>query len=226
MSRNPTQAIGLLGGSYDPVHRGHLELARKVRLKFQLDSVVFIPAFLSPHKLDHPSAAPGHRLEMLRLALASHPDFDLSEVELKRKGPSYTVDTLRQIKNERPDPEYFLIMGQDSFEGLETWKDARKLLEECHLIVAHRPGGSREFSQSVQHLLQCLGVSYQPAPSYEGVTCWRNPATQTTLQFFNMPPMQVSSSEVRKKIAAGEEIRNLLPPEVENYIIKNQLYRA
>ncbi len=221
------KTIGILGGTFDPVHNGHLGLAEQVQKRFQLDRILFIPAAVSPHKLDQDCAPAQHRLKMLRLALAPYPGFSISEMEIHRPGPSYTVNTIETLRAENPQKELHLIMGQDTFESLETWKDKFRLLDLCHLIVARRSEpDEKDFEETAKLWIGKLKLPHRFQHKQEDVVCFSNSASNTTLRFFDLPLMDVSSREIRKRIAHKEQTKNLLPPKVENYIIETQLYRA
>ncbi len=226
-SRQTDKTLGILGGTFDPVHNGHLGLAGQVKERFRLDRILFVPARVSPHKLDQDGTPAHHRFEMLRLALAPHPDYGISEVEIHRSGPSYTVDTIDLLKAEAPEKELHLIMGQDTFESIATWKDTLRLLTLCHIIVARRRTGShKDFVENMKLCIEKLGVPHTLQYQEENVLSFLNRASHTAIRFFDLPLMDVSSSEIRERIARKEQTKNLLPPKVENYIIENQLYRA
>jgi len=202
MSRKAGKRVGILGGSFDPVHNGHIGLATQVREKFHLDHILFMPTYISPHKQDRGPVSPHHRLAMLRLAVAPHPFFLISEMELNRKEVSFTVDTLSNLTEKQPDTEFFLIMGKDTFAGIKTWKAVHRLFGMSHVIVATRPGYTLEGD----------------------IMVFRHREKATKLNFFDLIPMDVSSSDIRERINSHRDIKNMLPPEVENYIIDNQLY--
>jgi nicotinate-nucleotide adenylyltransferase len=225
MKNNARKRVGILGGSFDPVHRGHMGLAAQVREKFQLDHVLFIPAYISPHKQNQKPASSDHRLAMLKLAIASHPLFLISEMELLRKEVSFTVDTLSVLTAEQPDTDFFLIMGNDAFQGIKTWKSADRVLEMCHVIVATRPGYTLE---GIEERLKNLFSEnpFSPATVKGNITVFHHLKKNTTINFFDLTPIDISSSVIRERMINHEEIKNMLPPEVENYIIKNQLYSA
>lgn len=221
--------LGILGGSFDPVHNGHLTLAREVKERFGLDRVVFVPAFHSPHKLDQEVASAWHRLQMLRLALQGSPGLEICEVELARRGPSYSIDTLDEIQALYPRAELNLIMGIDTFKAIHTWKEASRLLASCHLLVSTRPGYS--FSPPASLIAHLPGESGSPpyvlSPmGKNGEWTFRHRQSGKLLTFFPIPPMDVASSKIRHLIRTGSSARNMLPPEVENYIIENRLYQA
>lgn len=225
MSKNADKRVGVLGGSFDPVHNGHIGLATQVQKKFQLDHILFIPAYLSPHKQDSKPASARHRLAMLKLALTPHSQFLISEMELNRKEVSFTVDTLSDLTATQPQTEFFLIMGKDAFAGIKTWKSVSRLLGMCHVIVATRPGYPLEgMEDSLKNLFPELENPFSPATLQGDIMVCHHRQKKTTLNFFDLTPIDVSSSIIREKIYRNQETKNLLPPEVENYIIENQLY--
>ncbi|GJL78983.1 MAG: nicotinate-nicotinamide nucleotide adenylyltransferase [Nitrospinaceae bacterium] len=219
--------VGILGGSFDPVHNGHIGLAIQVRERFHLDGILFIPAYISPHKLNKRPTASNHRLAMLRLATASQPFFSISAIELVRKKVSFTIDTLTALLRKRPETEFYLIVGMDAFEGFNTWKAVHRLLELCHVIVAARPGyASEKVEETLTKIFIDSSTPYAPGIREGDMLRYNHLEKKTTLSFFDLPPVAVSSSQIRERIRGGEEIKNMLPPEVENYIIENQLYRS
>ena len=133
--------LGVFGGTFDPIHNGHLMVAEQCRDRLSMERVLFVPARLPPHKRERPLTAPHHRMAMVRLAIASNPGFEASSIELGRPGPSYSVDTLRQLRQNQPeDTEMFFIMGADSLNDLASWHNPAGLLANCKLIVVSRPG--------------------------------------------------------------------------------------
>ena len=226
MKNNARKRVGILGGSFDPVHRGHIGLATGALEKFRLDHILFIPAYLSPHKLTNEPASPHHRLAMLKLALGSHPSFSILEIELEKKQVSFTVDTLSVLTPLNPDTDYYLIMGIDAFLSIKTWKSVHRLLGMCHVIVATRPGYSLEgMEECLENIFGESENLYSPGTLEGDIRVFRHLEKKTTLNFFDLPPMDISSTVIREKIHRHQEIKNMLPPEVENYMIENQLYR-
>lgn len=188
--------LGIFGGTFDPIHLGHLILAEIARCLVRLDQVLFVPARIPPHKGVTPSD-PEHRIHMTRLATEGNPHFVVSDLELRREGPSYTVDTLRSFRKQNPDAEHFLLMGADSARDLETWKDHEVLLEESTVVVLARPGiGKKDFSDRVA-------------------------ANATVL---STPLLEISSSEIRRLVRDGGPMRYLVPEAVETYIRSEGLY--
>lgn len=217
---------GLLGGSFDPVHYGHLGLAAEVRERFQLDRVLFVPAHVSPHKRGQPVTPAHHRREMLRLALLGQPAFGLSDSELQRQGVSYTIDTLDALRADGPQKEFYLIMASDTFRDLGAWKDYRRILETVHVLVAARPGCSAgDPGESLRRLFQGP-PPYEPRASKENALEYRRRDNGRRLIFFQLKtPVAVSSRQIRDRVCQKASIKNFLPPQVEHYIIENNLYR-
>ena len=219
--------VGLLGGTFDPVHMGHLALAAEALKNFRLERILFIPANQSPHKQDHTPASPHHRLAMLQRAVASEPDFQVQNLELERKGVSFTIDTLHSLRQTFPGTEFYLIMGIDTFKNIDTWKDAAHLIQLCHILVATRPGFIiKEPGEIVNRLFSGDPSSYMAEPGETKRTVFLHRKTGRKLIFFDIAPWNVSSREIRSKIRNLTEIKNMLPLKVENYIMKNNLYRA
>ncbi|MBI4383959.1 MAG: nicotinate-nucleotide adenylyltransferase, partial [Nitrospinae bacterium] len=226
MTGKEKERVGILGGTFDPIHNGHLAIAREAREKFRLDRVLFVPANLSPHKRAQAPAPAGRRLEMLRLALRPCPEFDVSPVELERAGVSYTVDTLERLRTEFPETEFFLIMGLDTFKDLGAWKEPRRLMGLCHLLVGTRPG--HELKNPAEAVGRISGGTYSraPEPGRAETVGLRDRETGMRAFFFEIAPKDISASEIRRRVRDGLEVKNMLPPEVEQYIIRHQLYRA
>jgi nicotinate-nucleotide adenylyltransferase len=194
--------VGILGGTFNPPHLGHLVCAQEAYRELDLDRVMLIPARIPPHKPvdDEPGAE--HRLELCRLAAQDDERFSVSDLELGREGPSYTVDTLELLSNDTPNSELFLILGGDIAAGLPEWHRAERVLELATPAIAKRRGTSRG---SVQQALSSL-------PGGERA------------RFFQMPPMGVSSTMIRRRVAAGQPIRYLVPDRVVRYIERHGLY--
>ena len=136
----PNEKIGLYGGSFDPIHNGHLILARDARERLELDRVVFLPARISPHKLDRPPAPPAARCEMLAAAIAGEPHFEMDECEIHREGPSFTVDTVRLYRERFPGAQIYYFVGDDNLAELETWKEIETLRQLANFVVLTRAG--------------------------------------------------------------------------------------
>ena len=223
----PTDKIGILGGTFDPVTLGHLGLARNILEKMKLNQVWFIPAWQSPHKQDQPATDASHRLKMLKEALVQYPEFKVSEIELSQKKISYTIDTLTALLHQHPDTEWYLILGMDTFQDFAVWKNAREILESVHLVIATRPGYPNDLApKALQALIDRLPISYQLNRQEKQCPTYSCRKTGKTLVFCSIEPMNISSSEVRERIRDGLSVKKMLPPEVERYIMAHHLYQA
>jgi nicotinate-nucleotide adenylyltransferase len=193
---------GILGGTFNPPHRGHLALARHARDELRLDRVLLMPAHGAPHKTDAEDPGPQRRLEMCRLAVRGETGLQVSGLELERGGPSYTVDTLRAVRQSDPEAELTFIVGADMARTLATWREPRELVELARLAVAEREDTGRE---DVLGALDPLGAR---------------------VEFLGMGMFDVSSSQVRERVRHGEPIDGLLAPAVAEYIVEHGLYGA
>ncbi|KNF09434.1 putative nicotinate-nucleotide adenylyltransferase NadD [Gottschalkia purinilytica] len=192
---------GIMGGTFDPIHMGHLVIAEEARYKFELDKVIFIPTGNPPHKKEKNVTLGYHRYEMTLLATLTNPYFEVSSIELDRKGLTYTIDTMSYFKEKyKDDVEFYFITGADSLLDLHTWKDSDKLLQMCKFIGATRPGFD----------LDGINVSCK----YKKNVCT-----------ITIPELQVSSTDIRNRIKKGMPVTYLLPHLVQEYIEKNNLYR-
>lgn len=194
--------LGILGGTFNPPHVGHLICAQDAHRELGLDRVLMIPARIPPHKpVEHEPGAE-HRLELCRLAIEGDERFAVSALELSRDGPSYTVDTLTELTANDPQSELYLIVGGDIAAGLPRWREPARVLELATVAVAKRRGTARS---SVDAALESL-------PGGERA------------QFFSMPRIGVSSTLVRRRVRSGQPIRYLVPDAVAGYIAEHRLY--
>lgn len=196
--------IGILGGTFNPPHLGHLVVAQEAYRELDLDQVLLIPAGIPPHKPVDAEPGPEHRLQLCRLAIAGDDRFAVSDLELRRDGPSYTVDTLNQLSTQAPTNELFLILGADIAAGLPQWREPERVLDLATVAIAKRRGTPRE---SVQRALDQL----------EG---------GDRARFFQMPRIGISSTMVRGRARAGQPIRYFVPDGVVRYISEHGLYGA
>jgi nicotinate-nucleotide adenylyltransferase len=214
--------VGLLGGTFDPVHNGHLGLAAQTIQLFDLQKVLFIPVSQSPHKLhDRPTSSP-HRVAMLERALERENAFSIDLLEIEKGGISYTIETLSRLKESHPDWELFLILGADAFMLMDTWKSFADILKLCHVLVSTRPGVKLELPAK---LSRALGIK-KTALENSNLPITLNPVTGKTIRLYQIPTQDISSKEIRLRVQAGKEIKNLLPPAVDHYIMKHRLYRT
>lgn len=196
--------IGVLGGTFDPIHNGHLIIAEKARDKLGLERVIFVPAG-KPWFKERRNITPGeHRLEMLRLASAANPNFSVSTVDIDRAGPSYTVHTLPDLKRELGgEPTFYFILGVDALAGLPWWKEPEGVVEMCYLVAARRPGSVSLDLEALERSM--LGIS-------------------SRIIFLDNPLIDISSTNIRQRVADGLPITNLVPDAVERYIREQGLY--
>lgn len=198
--------VGVFGGTFDPVHLGHLILAERCREQGRLEEVWFVPAARPPHKHAGELTRFEQRVEMLALALAGNPAFRIEELEKERPGPSYTVDTLTQLRQRRPAAELWLIVGGDTLVDLPHWHDPAGVLTQAGLLVVPRPGHDL---LSAADLCQRLGL----------------PAQSLRMEIVPTPLIDVSSRELRQRAGAGLSLRYVVPRAVECYIQDRKLYR-
>ena len=198
--------VGILGGTFDPVHRGHLEIASLATNEAVLDRVIFIPAAQPRLKSGEPSAAPEQRLAMLSLATQDIEGFEVSETELGRTGPTLTVETLRELRDCLGDGvELYFILGLDVLEKFDRWVEPERVVELARLLAVSRPGYS--------------------GFDWDGFYA-RNPYARGRVDCLDSAAIDVSASELRARIAAGASVSGLLPPQVERYIHDNGLYKV
>ena len=211
--------IGLLGGTFDPVHNGHLQLAQRVLADFGLAKIIFIPAAHPPHKNGTLVSDVVHRLQMLKLALSSQQGFELSDIEISRDKISYTFDTIMQLEKESGSTvRYHFIIGYDALSEIETWYRWNDLLRATNFIVAVRPGFSLK---KIEQLLERNGF----APDNDTPDRWIGGQHGNEVLFLAGEIIDISSTDIRQRIAAQEAWEELVPPGVADYINRNRLYR-
>ena len=216
--------IGLLGGTFNPIHNAHLAIARQAREMLELDRVVMIPSGDPPHKPSNGLASAKDRYEMVRLALASDPSLAISDVEVRRSGKSYSIDTVRRLQQEYGNETrlYFLI-GLDAFLEFATWREPETLLTLCSFVVLSRPG------LSFQALSTLPLIPRLPQASLMDLDQGRTARLDVqiglqSLICLRVAPSTVSASDIRERIARGASTANLLPPAVESYILQHHIY--
>ncbi len=206
--------IGILGGTFDPVHFGHLRPALEIAETFSLNELRFIPSARPPHRWQ-PVASAQHRLEMVKRAIADTPGFVLDEREYLRPGSSYTVDTLQSIRDEVADTPLLMLLGQDAFESFTQWHDWKKILTLTHIVVSSRPGFRHEKQDWMQdRLLESRrDMQKQMQQTASGHIC-----------FCDVTQLDISATTIREQLVSGKSPRYLLPRSVEHYIHEHQLY--
>ena len=191
--------IGILGGTFNPIHNAHLILAKTVAQAIGLDKILFIPAFIPPHKLGEDILAYAHRERMVELAVEGHDLFECSDIEASLEGPSYTINTLRLLRQSQPNDDFFLIIGSDSLHSLGNWKDPDEIVKLATLAVVPRPGYRIEESE---------------------------PRFRKNLRPVDMDLVEIASSEIRERAAQGKPVQLLVPAAVANYIVAERLYQS
>jgi nicotinate-nucleotide adenylyltransferase len=191
------ERIGLFGGTFDPIHKGHVRAAVAAQRTLKLDRVIFLPVRISPLKTARPRAGSGHRWAMLKMALRAHPDFKASRYDLDRPSPAYTIDTLRHFKKRYPRASFFLIMGTDSLAEFSRWKRFRDILSQCRLAVVRRPGfNPGKLPASVRRRVEWMAL--------------RGPS--------------LSSTQLRRGMIRSRDVARALVPSVDAYIRHHSLY--
>jgi nicotinate-nucleotide adenylyltransferase len=205
MSEKTIERIGVFGGSFDPVHIGHLTIAQDAVEQLELNRLIFVPAAVPPHKQEKTLVEGRHRFEMLQLATEANLSFEVSDMELQRGGVSYTFDTMTQVQFEHPGAGLFFIVGLDSLVELHLWRNVDKLLELCTIVPFARGGED-------------------PAQVAEQIKLSEPWKTSLLERLIRIHEIEISASEIRMRLAEGLSIRYLVPPEVEMYIAEHHLY--
>ena len=197
--------LGILGGTFDPIHFGHLLAGEEARVTLGLDRVLFAPAGDPPHKQGHPLLPIAHRIAMVRLAIADNPAFELTTVDVDRPGPHYTVDLVRLVREEwgTSAEDTFFIMGADSLAHLLTWHQPGRLIQLCRLAVVARPGYRADLGELESAL----------------------PGLSQRLDWVEMPVLGISSSDLQRRVRQGRSIRYQVPAAVAQYVAEHHLYR-
>lgn len=203
------ERVGLYGGSFDPIHNGHLIVARAIAERLDLMRVVFLPSANPPHKSGEVLAEAGHRAEMVKLAIKGEPIFDYSDYDLTRSGPSYTIDTVNHFLGQLgPDVLLHWIIGADSLADLATWREVATLVDKCKIVTAARPGWQEAECDRLGSMLTEAQIQSLQA----GV--------------LGTPEIEISSTDIRRRISEGRSVRFLVPDAVRTHIRDHQLYRT
>ena len=196
--------IGVLGGTFDPVHIGHLMVAEEARASLNLAEILLVPAGQPLLRLDYPITPAEHRLQMLRLAIADRPHFKVSTMEIERPGPSYTVGTIAELRVQYgSEDEMFFILGWDSFAQLPGWREPSRLIKMCYLVAVPRPGFHRPDLKALEDII---------------------PGISERVMLLEKPQIDISASAIRALAAQGLPLRHLVPEPVEEYIRQHKLY--
>lgn len=199
-----SKGLGILGGTFDPIHLGHLHMAEAVYASLELEKIIFIPAFVPPHKIGMDYAPAADRYAMTKLAVETYPHFSVSDMELKRNGVSYTIDTLRELHAQHPDKHLYFIIGADSVVQLHTWNSIYEMLDLATFVAAGRPGYAGVRDEVVRNL---------GAEAAEKII------------LLHTPEYDISSTAIRSRIRECSGLDGLVPQPVEQYIYEHGLYR-
>ncbi len=206
MEKETLKKVGIMGGTFDPIHFGHLMIAENAREQFGLEKVLFVPTGHSPHKQEQDVTSAFHRCRMVSLAIADNPGFLLDRIEVDFKDVSYTYRTLEKIKEYYKNTELFFVLGADSLFDFESWKEPEAILENCSVLAAYRKHQQQEkFFQQIDVLNEKYPEKFFP---------------------LNTPSLEVSSQDIRNRLHYGRTIRYLVPKEVEQYIRAYHLYEG
>ena len=190
--------LGILGGTFNPPHIGHLIVAESVRDQLKLDKILFVPSYSPPHKLYSQVALPTQRYEMVEIALEKNRNFSASDIEIAREGKSYTIDTINSLISIYPGSQLYLIIGLDNLMDFSDWKSPNDIISKVELVVTNRPGYNVEVKNEFKRYATIVKV----------------------------PSIDISSSDIRRRVKMGRSIRYLVPFEIEQYIFKKGLYKS
>lgn len=199
------KGLGILGGTFDPIHLGHLHIAEAVYSQMPLEKIIFIPAYVPPHKLGQDYAPAQHRYAMTELAVQGYKHFAVSDIELVRSGVSYTVDTLRELRECFPQRELYFIIGADSVAQLHTWNSIEEMLQLATFVAAGRPG----YEGVMEEVVRNLGAE-----------------AAKKIILLHTPQYDISSTEIRTRLHEGRSLAGLVPQAVEAYIREHNLYQG
>ena len=206
--------IGILGGTFDPVHLGHMHLAKQIITLLPLQNILLIPCYQSPLK-DRPLASAQDRLNMIKIAIKNYPQFLVSDCEIKRGGLSYTIDTLRMLKQTYPNNPLIFIIGVDAFNQFDQWEDRHEILKLAHLLVVNRPGFAPTTNIAVTALLQKHQTAHAESLQKQNAGL---------IYLINIAPLPIAATQIRHLIKHHQSASNLVAKEVWKYINKHKLY--
>ncbi len=213
------QLIGILGGTFDPIHNGHIRLALEAQQQLELDQVRFMPVNIPPHRT-RPVASSSHRRSMIELSIQDESKLYIDLRELESEDISYSINTLKSLRQEFTDDALYLIVGKDALNKIDSWKDWQELLDYAHIVVANRPSiSTRESTNNISPELQSWIEKHQITDHAQLKTC-----SSGNIVFINIPMLDISSSMVRKFYLENKTVDNLLPTIAQTYIKDNQLY--
>jgi len=211
--------IAIIGGTFNPIHYGHLRSSEEVREALSLERVLFVPAYKPPHKKDGSFITSEHRLEMVRLAVEDSCFFEASDIEIKRGGPSYSITTLRELHKRQPGVEIYFVIGADAFNEITTWYEYENLFKLSNFVVIPRPG------YTVKKVEEILPVALADQFCYDGQSGTYVNKYGTSIMYLATTMLAISASDIREMAMEDKSLKYLLPPQVEEYIRSKGLYR-
>ncbi len=218
--------IGIFGGTFNPIHQGHLAIAEEVRKSVGLDRILLIPAGRPPHKNGRKVLPAKHRLEMARLAVQGHAKMEVSDLEIARGGKSYTIETIKALGRHYPDgTEFYLILGLDAFLEFSSWRSPEEVAARCHIIVVSRPGYRFSDLSRLPHLDRADPARLNELDAGRRLRLDLPLSAATRLILIRVMAHDVSATQIREHLSGGKRFKNLLPPLVESYIMNHGLYR-
>jgi nicotinate-nucleotide adenylyltransferase len=214
------ERIGLFGGTFNPIHLGHLRAAEEVQEFFHLDKIIFIPARIPPHKTEKAIVAPEHRLNMVKLAIQDNPCFEISDFEIQRDSKSYSIITIEHFQKKLGlETSLFFLMGMDAFLEINTWKDVAQLFSLTNFIIMSRPGYQKKLGVDLVHIDEKNNFAYNPDGHYY------IHSSGNKLFFQEITLLDFSSRAIRSRLKGRRSIRYLVPPGIEDYIKQHNLYQ-
>jgi nicotinate-nucleotide adenylyltransferase len=221
MNEDRLTKVGLFGGTFDPIHLGHLRAAEEIREILGLEKIYFVPASVPPHKTTPGMASPHDRLKMLELAVNDNNFFSISDVEIKRGGKSYTIDTLRYFSEMFPLFNLYLIAGSDLFSEIDSWKDYKEIFRASNFVVIERPGLSFELPGTLPLEIK---NDFRYYKEYSNLTLYINKNSRI-LSLVKIDGLEISSTKIRELVKKFKSIKYLVPSSVETYILEHRIYK-
>lgn len=217
--------VGVFGGTFNPIHYGHLRAAEEVREKLGFEKILFIPSGKPPLKTKDIAAA-AHRFEMARLAILDNPFFEISDIEIKRTGKSYTVKTIEELRKTYPSREFYLILGIDAFLDIPNWRRPERLIALVNFVIISRPGSRFADLRQSPYIQKINRRTLKRIDDAEEDICMSALESRREAVLLRITPMEISATGIRNALKEGKNIKYLLPAEVQSYIIRNKLYKS
>ncbi len=217
--------VGVFGGTFNPIHYGHLRAAEEVREKLGFEKILFVPSGKPPLKTKDIAAA-AHRFEMTRLAVLDNTFFEISDIETRRTGKSYTVKTIEELKKAYPSREFYLILGTDAFLDIPNWRRPERLIALANFVIISRPGFRFADLRQSPYIQKINRQTLKKIDKAEQDVCTSALESRREAVLLRVTPIEISATDIRDTLKEGKSIKYLLPAEVQSYIIKNKLYKS